>query len=244
MLGATKMVDTPVRNSVTHARFAQGLTFDDYLAFIATPENLQREGSGGAPRIDRSAALREAFNGSRLTADQAQAFAWLRQQPNPPAKMLVIAEEWSSDCRRDLPTFARIAAETRIELRIFTRDGQRFSAANTPDPAESPNADLVAQFLNHKRGQTFQSIPVCAFFTADMDYLYHFTEFPAIYHKDRVVQDHIRAPRPGESPEQTRDRSEREFGELMASPFWRIWTSATVDEIASALHRKAVIGIR
>jgi hypothetical protein len=28
----------------------------------------------------------------------------------------------------------------------------------------------------------------------------------------------------------------------MASRFWRIWTSATVDEIVSALYRKAVLG--
>jgi len=46
--------------------------------------------------------------------------------------MLAISEDWSSDCRRDVPTFARIAAETGMELRIFNRDGQKFSAANVP----------------------------------------------------------------------------------------------------------------
>src|SRR5205814_4656746 len=101
---------------------------------------------------------------------------------------------------------------------------------------------IVAQFLNHKRGQTFQSIPVCAFFSATMAYLYHFTEYPAIYDKDRVVNQNIRAARPGESADQTRDRADREFNALMASPFWRIWTSATVDEIVSARHRRAVLG--
>jgi hypothetical protein len=101
----------------------------------------------------------------------------------------------------------------------------------------------MAQFLNTKRGQTFQSIPVCAFFTRDMDYLYHFTEYPAIYDKDRVVMQHIRAPRPGESADETRARADREFSALMNSPFWQIWTSAAVDEMLSALHRKAVIGV-
>jgi hypothetical protein len=129
-----------------------------------------------------------------------------------------------------------MAAETGMELRIFTRDGQRFSEPES-------NADLMAQFLNHKRGQTFMSIPVCAFYTADMDYLYHYTEYPAIYDKDRLVQQHIRAPRAGESAEQTRARAEREFAELIDSPFFRIWTSAAVDEIVSALHRKAVLGV-
>jgi hypothetical protein len=220
------------------------MTFDEYVAFMATPENLRREGSGGAPRVDRSGFFRDAFAAARLDPDQAAMLKWLVQQPNGPAKMLVISEEWSSDCRRDVPTFARMAAESGMELRIFPRDGQKFSSANVPSLADAPdsNADLMAEFLNHKKGQTFQSIPVCAFYTRDMDYLYHFTEYPAIYDKDRLVMQHIRAPRPNESPEQTRERSDREFNAVMDSPIWRIWTSATVDEILSALHRKLVLG--
>ncbi len=219
------------------------MTFDEYLTYLATPENLQREGSGG-PRTDRSAFFRQAFQNSRLTEDQVAALKWLVAQPNGPARMLVISEDWSSDCRRDVPTFARIAAETGMELRIFNRDGQKFSASNVPSLAEAPdsNADLMAQFLNHKDGQTYQSIPVCAFYTRDLEYLYHFTEYAAMYDKDRVVVAHIRAPRPGEAPDQTRARSDREFAALVDSPFWRIWTSAAVDEIVSALHRKAVLG--
>jgi hypothetical protein len=219
------------------------MTFDEYVSYIATPENLQREGSGG-PRIDRSDFFRQAFANSRLTDDQAAALKWLVAQPNGPARMLVISEDWSSDCRRDVPTFARIATETGMELRIFDRDGRKFSAANVPTLQDAPdsNADLMAQFLNHKGGQTYQSIPVCAFFTSDLEYLYHFTEYAAIYDKERVVVEHIRAPRPGESEEQTRTRSNREFNALIDSPFWGIWTSATVDEIVSALHRKAVLG--
>ena len=239
------MVDTSSASVVTPERFAQGMSFDEYVAYMATPENLKREGSGGTPRTDRSGYFRAAFARSRLTDDQAAALKWLVARPNGPARMLVISEEWSSDCRRDVPTFARMAAETGMELRIFTRDGQKFSAANVPTLADAPdsNADLMAEFLNHKHGQTFQSIPICAFYTASMEYLYHFTEYPAMYDKDRLVQQHIRAPRPGESTEQTRERAEREFGELVDSPFFRIWASATVDEIISALHRKAVLGV-
>ena len=64
--------------------------------------------------------------------------------------MLVISEDWSSDCRRDVPTFARIAAETGMDLRVFNRDGQVISVANVPSLEEAPdsNADLMAQFLN------------------------------------------------------------------------------------------------
>lgn len=227
---------------VTPERFARGMPFDDYVAYIGTSENLSRQGSGGGARVDRSAFFRQAFQNARLTDDQLAALKWLVAQPGGPARMLVISEDWSSDCRRDVPTFARIAAESGMELRIFNRDGQKFSRAQMPEPAETPNADLVSEFLNHKNGQLYQSIPVCAFFTRDLGYLYHFTEYPAIYDKDRLVVDHIRAARPDESPEQTRERAGREFGELMDSPFWRIWASATVDEIVSALQRRIILG--
>jgi Thioredoxin len=226
---------------VTPERFAQGMTFDEYVAYLSTPANLERETNRG-PRPDNSALFRRAFEQARLNPDQAAALQWLVEQPGGPSKMLVISENWSSDCRRDVPTFARIAAETGMELRIFDRDGVRFSSAGVPDAADSPNADLVGQFLNHKHGKTWQSIPVCAFFTRDFGYLYHFTEYPAIYDKDRLVMANIRAPKPGESAEQTQVRADREFGELVASPFFRIWASATVDEIVSALHRKVALG--
>ena len=159
--------------------------------------------------------------------------------------MLAISEDWSSDCRRDVPVFARIADTTGMELRIFNRDGQEFSERQRAQPGRRPdsNADIMAEFLNHKNGQTWQSIPVCVFFTKDLEYLYHFTEYPAIYDKERVVTQNIRAAKPGESPEQTSARVDREFPELQRSPFFRVWASATVDEIISALHRKAVLGV-
>jgi thioredoxin family protein len=219
------------------------MTFDQYVAYLGTPENLRRQTNSG-PRIDRSAFFRDAFNRSTLTQDQTAALQWLVKQPNPPARMLAISEDWSSDCRRDIPTFARMAEVGGLELRIFNRDGQKFSSANVPtlEAAPDSNADLMAQFLNRKNGQTYQSIPVCAFFTKEMEYLYHFTEYAAIYDKDHLVMQHIRAPRPNETPEQTRVRADREFGELIDSPFWRIWTSATANEILSALHRRLVLG--
>jgi Thioredoxin len=229
---------------VTAERFANGMTFDEYVAYIGSPDNLKRESNSG-PRLNRSAFFRDAFEGSRLTDAQVAALKWLVAQPKGPAKMLVISEDWSSDCRRDVPTFARMAVVADMELRIFNRDGQRFSAANVPMLAEAPdsNADIMSEFLKHKNGQTWQSIPVCVFYTDDMEYLYHFAEYPAIYDKDRVVVQNIRAPKPGEAPEQTRERADREFNALMSSPFWRVWASATVDEIISALHRKAVLGV-
>src|SRR5439155_20977677 len=57
-------------------RFGRGMTFDEYVAFMATPENLRREGSGGAPRVDRSDFFRKARDTARLTPDQTAALEW------------------------------------------------------------------------------------------------------------------------------------------------------------------------
>jgi hypothetical protein len=153
----------------------------------------------------------------------------------------VIAEEWSSDCRRDVPMVARLAEAGGLELRIFTRDGARLGRDPRANPAESPNADLMNAFLFARGGQTFQSIPVVAFYTKDFDYLYHYQEFPAIYHKDRVVGA-IRAPRPGESTAQTTERGTRDFFALQASPFFQVWACAGIDEMLTMLHERLVVG--
>src|SRR5256885_15606628 len=89
-------------------RFAKGMTFDQYVAYVATPDNLKREGSGGAPRRDWSAHLRSSYEALQLDDAQTAAIKWLAGRPNGPAKILVIAEEWSSDCRRDVPMLARL----------------------------------------------------------------------------------------------------------------------------------------
>jgi hypothetical protein len=225
---------------VTAERFAKGMTFDQYVAYTATPENLKREGSQG-PRKDWSGYLGKAYEAAHLSEAQAQAWKWLAAQPGGPANVLVISEEWSSDCRRDVPMVARVADAAGLELRIFPRDGQRCSRAPAPSPAESPNADLMGQFLNHKNGQTWQSIPIVAFFTGSMELLYHYTEYPAIYHKDRV-RESLRAPRPGESREQAQERGNREFVELQGSPFFRVWACAGVDEMVSMLHERIRVG--
>jgi hypothetical protein len=227
---------------VTPERYASGMTFDEYVRYVGTPQNLQRETNAG-PRRDYSAFLREAFEKARLTDDQKTALTGLVAQPNGPARMLALSEEWSSDCRRDVPMFARIAADTGMELRIFNRDGQHFSASQAPTLEEAPDssADIMAEFLNHKNGQNWQSIPVCVFYTHDLQYLYHYTEYPAIYHKDRI-RAQMRTPKPGESPEEVEARCALEFAALQRSELFRIWASAAVDEIISALHRRLLIG--
>ena len=228
---------------VTTRRFASGLTFAEYVAYVGSPENLAREGSGGAPRRDWSGYLRERYERARLSEAQGAGIRWLARQPGGPAKVLAISEEWSSDCRRDLPLLARLAEAGGLELRIFRRDGARFGSGPRPSLAEAPdsNADLMAEFLNVKNGQTWQSIPVVVFYTRELGYLYHYVEYPAIYHKDRVVGT-IRAARPGESAEQARERGDRDFFALQASPFFELWACAGIDEMLSALHERLVVG--
>jgi hypothetical protein len=226
---------------VSPERFAQGMTFDQYVKFVGTPENLGREGSFNMPRKDYSDFLRKALEAARLTDAQREAWRWIVAQPNGPAKILVISEEWSSDCRRDVPMLARLAAEGGLEMRIFPRDGHKISSLAAPDPKESPNADVMAQFLRERDGQTFQSIPIAAFFTKSFEHLYTYMEFPQIYRKDRVVGA-IRAPKSGESKEDTAKRGLTDFFAFQQTPFFRLYASAAVDEIIAMLHERLRVG--
>jgi alkylhydroperoxidase/carboxymuconolactone decarboxylase family protein YurZ len=205
-------VDAPDR-TITSERFAQGMTFEAYLRFIATPENLRREAGWwrGPERWDGSERLRQWH--ARLVIDEARAEAicWLAAQPGGPARVLVISEEWSSDCRRDVPMLARLAEAGGLELRIFPRDGERVGRGPRADPAESPSADLVNLFLREADGRTWQSIPVAAFYTRDFRYLYHYTELPAVYRKECLAAA-LQAPRSGATPEAAWSRFLEEWG--------------------------------
>jgi hypothetical protein len=226
--------------TLTPERFAQGMTFEQYLAFIGTPENLRREGSRGGPRRDMTDFLRQRYQQTRLTEPQVEAIRWLAAQPNGPAKVLMIAEEWSSDCRRDLPVVQRLAEAGGLELRIFTRDGETYGAGSTADP-DVPNADLVNAFLRRRDGETFQSVPVVAFYTRDFELLYQYLEFPAVYHKDRI-RGHLGSPRPGESAEQAEQRGNQDFAAMLASPMFDVWADAAVDEMISMLYERVTVG--
>jgi Thioredoxin len=231
---------------MTPDRFAQGMTFDDYVTFTGSPQNLAREGfdvrrfSLTRPRLDWSGYLRERHRRARLTAEQAAAIRWLVAQPGGPAKVAVIAEDWSSDCRRDLPYLARLAEAGGLELRIFVRDGEKMLLKGLPDPAAGGNADLVHAYANEKNGQRWATVPVAVFFTRDFAELHRYIEYPAIYGKDRLL-GHFRAPRAGESEEEARRRGGGEVGALLESPFFDVWAQAAIAEILSALHERLVL---
>jgi thioredoxin family protein len=232
---------------VTPERFAQGMTFDDYVTFIGSPDNLRREGfdvrrfSTLRPRLDWSDYLRRRHAKARLIADQVEAIRWLAAQPGGPARVLVIAEEWSSDCRRDLPYLARLAEAGDLELRIFPRDADTMLTTGLPQPGSTPNADLVRAYANEKKEQQFATVPVAVFFDRDFRERYRYVEYPAIYRKERLF-GHFRATRDGEAADAARLRAGREIGELFESPFFDVWARAAVDEILSALYERVVLG--
>jgi hypothetical protein len=64
------------KSVVTPERFDSGMTFERYLAYIASPENLEREGSGGEGRKDLSGVVRAWYAASRLSDHQAAGWTW------------------------------------------------------------------------------------------------------------------------------------------------------------------------
>ncbi|TMQ18343.1 MAG: hypothetical protein E6K82_20275 [Candidatus Rokuibacteriota bacterium] len=240
------------KSVVTPERFAQGMTFDAYVKYVGSPDNLAREGfsayhpdagSIGGPRKDNSAVFRERYARTRLADHQVAAIKWLAAQPDGPAKILVVSEDWSSDCRRDVPILARLAEAGGLELRIFNRDGKKILDRRRPDPAVAPDAnhDLMLEFMNAKSGGEFASLPVVGVYTKDLRELYRYFEYPAIYHKD-LVRGHKQAARPGEGDAQRKERDAREFLAMQQSPFFDLWASAGVDEILSALYERRILG--
>jgi hypothetical protein len=234
---------------VTPERFAKGRTFDDYVTYTGSAENLAREafggvyladaGSTGGPRKDNSAIFRERYAKAKLNDQQTAAIKWLAAQPNGPAKIVVISEDWSSDCRRDVPYLQRLAEAGGLELRIFNRDGKKILGKRRPDPAAYPdgNHDLMLEYMNKKNGEEWASLPVAVFFTKDFKELHRYIEFPAIYRKDDI-RGRMSAPKSGETPEQAKERSGKEFVALQGSPFFDLWASAGIDEILTALYER------
>ena len=239
------------KSVVTPERFARGMTFEQYVAYTATTENLAREAWGGyhpdsgsiaTQRRDNSGVFRERYARARLAEHQVAAIRWLAAQPNGPAKILVISEDWSSDCRRDVPMLARLAEAGGLELRIFNRDGQKILGTRRPDPAAYPdgNHDLMLEFMNRKNGGEWASLPVAVFFTRDFTELHRYLEYPAIYHKDRI-RGYQQSARPGESDDQRKARDQTEFLAMQHSPFFDLWAAAGIDEILSALFETLTV---
>jgi hypothetical protein len=133
---------------VTPARFAQGLTYADYLAKATINHDKFEKNYQSVP----------------LTEEDLAFFRKAAAAPNGPAKILALAEAWCGDVYRELPTFARIAEATGMELRVFPRD---------------ENPDVMDEFLTNGKAR---AIPVFVFYTADLQYIARFVERSASAH--------------------------------------------------------------
>jgi hypothetical protein len=134
---------------VTSARFAQGLAYAGFLA----------QATVNRDKFD------ESYRTVPLTDEDLSFFRKAAALPHGPAKILVLAEAWCGDVYRELPTAARIAEATGMELRVFLRD---------------ENPDIMDEFLSND-GKS-RAIPVFVFYTADLQYITHFTERSASAH--------------------------------------------------------------
>ena len=187
---------------VTPQRFSEGFTHADYMAQI----NVNKE---------RMETFYENF---QVTPQDDAALKDLVANPNGPAKMLVLCEDWCGDVVRGLPVLARITESAGWEMRVFPRDQHH---------------DIMNEFL--KNGQ-WMSIPTAVFYTADHRYICHWIERPEAAEREiHEIEEAIKAENP--------EINEQEFGrERRARTAARAeaWQQLSVEEIIDLL--KSSIG--
>lgn len=91
---------------VTPERFAQGLTYEQWIAAIDRNQ-------------DR---FQENYEATELSEEDRRVFRELVAGPDGPARCLALGEAWCPDVFRGLPVMARIAEASGMELRVFFRD--------------------------------------------------------------------------------------------------------------------------
>jgi len=138
-----------ITSVVTPGRFAQGLTYADFVAQATVNQDKFLANGKTVP----------------LSEEDISFFRKAMAHPRGPAKVLALAEAWCGDVYRELPTAARMADETGMELRVFLRD---------------QNLDIMEEFLSNE-GKS-RAIPVFVFYTKDLEYITHWTERSASAH--------------------------------------------------------------
>ncbi len=145
---------------VTPARFEQGLRYADFVAQAT---------------VNRD-KFEKYYDDSALSAEDIAFFKKAAALPNGPAQILALAEAWCGDVYRELPTLARIAEATGMELRVFLRD---------------ENPDIMDEFLSND-GKA-RAIPVFVFYTSDTRYITRFTERSAGAHAElAAIMDDVK----------------------------------------------------
>lgn len=138
-----------ITSVVTAARFAQGLAYSDFVAQATVNQDKFLANGANVP----------------LSEEDISFFRKAAAHPSGPAKILTLAEAWCGDVYRELPTAARIAEATGMELRVFLRD---------------QNLDIMEEFLSN--GGKSRAIPVFVFYTRELKYIAHWTERSASAH--------------------------------------------------------------
>ena len=208
---------TTQESVVTAARFAQGMSWEAYVEYIGSEENLQRPGPRGE-RPNNTERYQRNITEYQMKPEHEAALKAL-----PTMKLMVIGEDWCPDVFRGMPVLARIAEAAGWEARFFQRD---------------QNNDIMDEFLNVQNGQAFQSIPVAVVYTEDMNYVGHFIERPVTANEYRAsVADQFKQ-RDGEAQEDVTKRMRKFYGDLQNTDEWDRWRHATVDEII-AIAKKA-----
>ncbi len=186
---------------VTPERFASGLTWEQYL------DHIKRN--------------REKFEYNYRETDLADvdvaALRDLVAQPNGPARVLALGEDWCPDVIRGLPVMARIAEAAGLELRVFPRDD---------------NLDIMDEFL---KGGEHQSIPTFVFYTRDHSYIAHWIERPA---KANAEMDEVQKLFAGLDQEKDREKMRNLYEEFQRGPIWAGWRQETVRELRQLLEEK------
>jgi len=185
---------------------------------VVTPQRFL-EGFGYSAYIDQinvnKARFEDFYKNFQVTPEDGQSLKELVSQPNGPAKMLVLGEDWCGDVIRGMPVLARICEAAGLEMSIFPRDQHH---------------DIMNEFL--KNGE-WMSIPVAVFYTRDHQYICHWIERPESAEREiEEISDAIRA----ENPEIT----EQEFGlerRKRTASRAQAWQQDTVTEIKELLGR-------
>ncbi len=152
---------------------------------------------------------------ARVLADDADFFRRQSEHMGGATKILAIGEDWCPDVYRGLPVIAKIAEASGIELKVFPRD---------------KNLDIANEFLN--QGQ-FLSIPVAVFYTANLHYIAHWIERPALANIDRAeLTAQLKSEMPAASDVDFRAEMRKR-----TLPRYPAWQQATVREIRALLAK-------
>lgn len=131
-----------------------------------------------------------------------------------PGLILALGEGWCPDVYRGIPTVAKLAEAADIEMRIFPRDD---------------NLDIMDEFL--KDGK-HRSIPTFVFYTADLQYICHWIEKPAVaYLESAEIESTVRRQNSG-TDEKTLHKKVRES----ISERFPFWQRETVVEVMDLLE--------